>query len=231
MLNRIDDFSSQRVPISRVLQGDHIEVRNGTCHAGTLRVFAHCNFHVGRGERVLVTGPNGTGKSTLMHLVSGFMDLQQGTLLLPDLKRVSALLTPFNFIPGSLKENVDYKSLVPETRSYFDELAQRFSLGEKLEQDPAILSEGEKRKAQVIMTLLKDADFYLFDEPLENVDSEGRDCVMNAILARAAGRALVVIMHNSDSYRALFERQFTFPIGLRNRGGISIANRSLAVHE
>ena len=88
-------------------------------------------------------------------------------------------------------------------------LAGRFGLGGKLEQDPALLSEGEKRKFQVIMTLLKDADFYIFDEPLSNVDVESSDLIMNSIISGTSGKALMVIMHGGDRYRGLFDRQFS----------------------
>jgi len=68
------------------------------------------------------------------------------------------------------------------------------------------LSEGEKKKCQIVMTLLKDADIYVFDEPLANIDVESRDVVMRAKFEHTQGKTMISIMHGDEKYRDLFDR-------------------------
>lgn len=167
-----------------------------------------CDFSlcVGPRDRVVVTGPNGSGKTTLAHLLTGFLEAAEGEQHVPPLKRMSALLLPFAFIPGVVRDNVGFDSLSDTKRELFFRLARQFRLEGKLGQDPATLSQGEQRKLQVIMAVLKDADYYVFDEPLSNVDEDSKDAVMNAIISATQDRALVVVMHGEDKYRAAFSK-------------------------
>jgi ABC-type multidrug transport system fused ATPase/permease subunit len=164
------------------------------------------NFDWGSGERVLLIGPNGSGKSTLAHILTGFLDVSHGDAALPGLARVSALLTPFGFIPGNLRENLADERLSAGRRLLLHRLVARFGLASALDRDPLSLSEGEKKKAQVMMTLLKEADFYLFDEPLASVDAQSKDAIMDAIFSVTEGRNLLVILHGDDQYRRRFDR-------------------------
>ena len=89
------------------------------------------------------------------------------------------MLSPFHFAPGNLKDNVNYNELSEERAKLFWELVRGLRLESRVECDASSeLSEGEKKKCQIVMTLLKDADVYVFDEPLANIDVESRDVVM-----------------------------------------------------
>ena len=57
------------------------------------------------------------------------------------------------------------------------------------------------------MSLLKDADFCVFDEPLASVDPESKDRVIEAILAGTEGKGLLVVLHGDDQYRPRFDRE------------------------
>jgi ATP-binding cassette, subfamily B, bacterial len=158
------------------------------------------------GERLLVEGPNGSGKSTLAHLVAGFLRSRDGRARLPALQRMSCLLLPFGFIPGTVADNLDLAAASPQRRRRADALAGTLGLADKLDQDPASLSAGETKRLQVMMTLLKPADFYLLDEPLANIDAAGKDEVLDAIFTATRGKALMMIMHDAKRYRDRFDR-------------------------
>jgi ABC-type multidrug transport system ATPase subunit len=82
-----------------------------------------------------------------------------------------------------------------------------FGVEGKVEADlSSELSEGEKKKCQVIMTLLKDADIYLFDEPLANIDVASRDAVIQAQFQYTQGKTLISIMHGDTNYHRFFDR-------------------------
>jgi ABC-type multidrug transport system fused ATPase/permease subunit len=207
-VTRVKEF----VRASTVPAGSYIDgimtISDGRYCIRSRPVIDGCNLVIHRGEKVLVTGPNGSGKTTLMHILTGFLPLEQGTVSLPDPARVSALLTPFSFVPGTLRDNARYSLLSHGKRERFTDLAVKFGLIRKLDQDPVSLSEGEKKKFEVIMTLLKDAEFYIFDEPLANVDEGTSDAVMESIFALTKGKAVIVVMHGVGRHQDKFDRQF-----------------------
>jgi ABC-type multidrug transport system fused ATPase/permease subunit len=201
---RLDEMAA--LPRAAVGASAKLGVRSGVLRFGDRAVLDGVDLSVGAGERVLVTGPNGCGKSTLGHVLAGLQPLQGGEQDTPVRSRVSALLLPFAFIPGTLLDNVGFPELDEERRSEFRRLAGRFGLDRLVEQDPATLSQGEQRKFQVLMTLLRPADYYLLDEPLSNVDEASKDVVMCEILERTRGRGLVVIMHGDGRFHPEFDR-------------------------
>lgn len=158
------------------------------------------------GESVLVVGANGCGKSTLAHVLSGFLPTDSGDARLPGLARTSALLPPFGFLPGTLRDNLTHASEDLGGEGYVRRLAADFGLAERLDEDPATFSDGQKKRAQILMTLAKDADCYLLDEPLANVDPESKDQIIEAIFQRSEGRGLIVILHGDERFHSRFDR-------------------------
>jgi ABC-type multidrug transport system fused ATPase/permease subunit len=159
-----------------------------------------------KGERLLLVGANGTGKSTLAHLLSGFLKPSFGEARLPGRDRVSAFLLPCCFAPGSVRDNVQFDRLTEAQQRSFQHMMEVFRLDAKLDEDPEQFSEGEKRKLQLAMTLLKDADYYILDEPFANLDVESVDMVMETILEATEGRGLMVIMHGFEHLADRFDR-------------------------
>jgi ABC-type multidrug transport system fused ATPase/permease subunit len=192
---------------------------------GNRTVLGGINLTITNCERVLVAGPNGSGKTTLAHVIAGFLEPSAGVIRTPRLERISAMLAPFHFAPGSLKDNVGHDQLSPEKVERFDRLVRSFGLESRVDADASSeLSEGEKKKCQVVMTLLKDADIYLVDEPLASIDIDSRDAVMHALLAHTRGKTLIAIMHGDEKYHQLFDRV----IALRDTGAAADARASVS---
>lgn len=179
---------------------------------GDKKVVSELNLSVGKGERLLLSGRNGSGKSTVANILSGFLDPQTGTVQTLGIARTSACITPHNFIPGSVRDNLGCDRLDPQKRIYLDALLEEFSLSEHLEKDPAQLSAGQKKKVEVVTGLIKDAGLYVFDEPLANVDAESKSNIMKRIFERAKDSALIVIMHGDDEFRENFDRTMVLSV-------------------
>jgi ABC-type multidrug transport system fused ATPase/permease subunit len=167
-------------------------------------ILSECSVRLAKGTRVLVYGPNGSGKTSLAKLLCGLFPAEEGALTIPPLRQVSALLTPFYFIPGTLRDNLGMDPDDPAASARFQSLAGILGLESSLDRDPSLMSEGEKRKAQIAMVLMKEADFYILDEPLANIDSQTREGIMQLILSETKGKGLLMIMHGSE-YSDLFD--------------------------
>lgn len=185
------------------------------------QVLENLTLTVEPGQRVLVEGENGSGKSTAAHIACGLLPAAgeaADAVRVPPLTRMSAALVPFGFVPGTVADNLALDDLSEERRRRTLALAAEIGVAGKLDQDPASLSAGEKKKLQVLMALNKDADHYLFDEPLANVDAASRPRLMDVILRETAGKGLVVILHDAERYRDRFDRRLDLGAPVAARG-------------
>jgi ABC-type bacteriocin/lantibiotic exporter with double-glycine peptidase domain len=203
---RLSEFEAMARPAAET-DAPHIELDNVSFGYNGKSVLQTVNLEIGSHERILIVGPNGSGKTTLGHLMTGFLDPSEGVVRRPRLERISAMLSPFFFAPGSLKDNVQYDQLSDEKKQTFWQLVKSLGLESRVTADASSeLSEGEKKKCQIVMTLLKDAEIYLFDEPLANIDIDSRESVVEAQLGHTRGKTLISIMHGDEKYHGLFDR-------------------------
>lgn len=161
-----------------------------------------------QGERVLLVGPNGCGKSTLAHVLAGLLPPTDGHADVPPLHRVSALLSPFFFAPGTVDDHVAGLSTSDAAQAHFEAMAREFRVLDPLDAAGALddLSQGERQKTQILMTLMKDADLYVFDEPLVNVDVQSKDDIMDRIFDATHGAGLVMVLHGDERFYDRFDR-------------------------
>ncbi|WUH89855.1 ABC transporter ATP-binding protein/permease [Streptomyces sp. NBC_00433] len=154
------------------------------------------DFELRPGEHVLLRGPNGCGKTTLLHIISGTLAPDAGVVTLPP--RVASLTAPVNLPPLPVRD------LVPDTK--LRDILELTALADQL---PTDLSSGQRQRTGVAALLTEDADVYLVDEPFANLDQHGRDLVLRALLARTTGRGLLVVHHGDDDLDTRFDRVAT----------------------
>ncbi|MFE9630882.1 ATP-binding cassette domain-containing protein [Streptomyces sp. NPDC006463] len=151
------------------------------------------DFELRAGEHVLLRGPNGCGKTTLLHIISGTLAPDTGAVVLPP--RVASLTTPVNLPPLPVRELVADERL--RTSMGLDALADQL---------PSELSSGQRQRVGVAALLSEDADVYLADEPFSNLDEKGRDLVLRSLRERTGGKALLVVHHGDEELDGLFDR-------------------------
>jgi ATP-binding cassette subfamily B protein len=146
-----DDAAVVLVHGARVVHADGTEV-------------AIDDFTLTAGEHVLLRGPNGCGKTTLLHIVSGTLAPDAGVVTRP--ARVASLTAPVQLPPLPVRE------LVPD-----ETLRTTLGLAELTDRLPSDLSSGQRQKVGVGALLTEEADVYLADEPFANLDDETRELV------------------------------------------------------
>jgi ABC-type lipoprotein export system ATPase subunit/ABC-type antimicrobial peptide transport system permease subunit len=173
------------------------------------------------GTFVVVLGPSGGGKSTLLHLMGGMDRPDEGRVMARgrDIARLSSdemaayrrgevgfVFQSFHLLPGrSALENVELPMLLAgvgarERRERALALLARVGLSDRADHRPGQLSGGQAQRVAIARALAMDPPVLLADEPTGNLDSEsGRDVVsLLQSLAHDDGRTVVVVTHNAE---------------------------------
>ncbi|AYV12125.1 ABC transporter ATP-binding protein [Shewanella algae] len=203
--NRVDQFGSdsQTKASNKIC---HINLDKVNLAYTDAKVVENFDLQMRYGEKLLIQGGNGTGKSTLLHGISGFLEFS-GEHEVPDQQRISALLSPMNFFKGSLAEHLELDNRSFPSKALIENMLFDFGLMDKLDRDPIDFSEGEKRKAQIAICLAKEADLYIFDEPLAAVDVNSKEIVMGWIRRVTKGKSVLAVLHGDERFYKMFDRQ------------------------
>ena len=174
-----------------------------------------------RGEFVAVMGRSGTGKSTLLNLISGIDVVDSGTIRLDDtdlsalgerertLKRrhaVGFVFQFFNLIPTlSVAENLMLPleligRPVDVARERVADMLQRVDLASRGESFPDRLSGGEQQRVAVARALVHEPVLVLADEPTGNLDAETGRAVLALLcdMSRDGNKTLIVVTHSEE---------------------------------
>jgi len=144
-------------------------------------VLNRLNLRIDSGERILLYGPNGSGKTTLGHVISGNLKPDRGRVCVPE--SVSSVLLPPGLPPIKVGELLSENTV------------REFSIYDLKEKVCTELSAGQKKKVAIALALSKDADLYILDEPLANLDTESKEYFLNKILEKTKGKSLILISH------------------------------------
>ena len=133
-------------------------------------IFENLDLNIHKADMIALVGKNGVGKSTLMKIVSGEQDLDNGAVWnLPSLK-VSYFNQKFTKL-NEEKVADSFENLVNENNNhYIDIFCENLNLDKNLSINS--LSGGQKRKVHLIKSLLIDFDILLLDEPTNHLDLE-----------------------------------------------------------
>ena len=177
---------------------------------------------IGEKEFVAVTGPSGSGKSSLLYLL-GLLDHPTGGTLriggqnagpMSEEKRAKTRLSMLGFVfqfhfllpEFTARENVEIpmrklgRLSRTEMRDRAKELLTALGLGEHLDKRPDQLSGGQRQRVAVARALANDPPLILADEPTGSLDSKSSEQVFSILenLVRERGKTVVAVTHDLD---------------------------------
>ena len=153
-------------------------------------LFSGLRFRVKNGERVILTGENGCGKSSVLKAVLQKLDLpgetaDTGLSISGDLDVASGMTVSYvnqdtSFLSGSLREFSERRGL---EESLFLAVLRQLDLGrEQFAKNMEDFSEGQKKKVLIAASLITPAHLYIWDEPLNFIDVFSRMQIEKLIL-------------------------------------------------
>jgi general L-amino acid transport system ATP-binding protein len=207
---------------------------------GSLHVLRDVSLTVQRGERIVIAGPSGGGKSTLIRCINAIERHQRGriivngTELTDDLKRIDEIrrevgmvFQQFNLFPHlTVLENCTLALIwvrkMPKAQA--EELAMKYlkrvRIPEQADKYPGQLSGGQQQRVAIARALCMNPKIMLFDEPTSALDPEMVKEVLDTMVQLAMdGMTMIVVSHEMG-----FARQVANRVVLMDAGQIVESN-------
>jgi len=181
------------------------------------------SLDIADGEFVILVGPSGCGKSTLLRMIVGLEDITSGDLLIgeervnqkaPRQRNLSMVFQNYALYPHlTVFENIAFplrlrKTPDAEVKQRVEEAAKTLELTEHLQRKPSNLSGGQRQRVAMGRAIVRQADAFLFDEPLSNLDAKLRGQMRTEILRmqRRMGITTVYVTHDQIEAMTLGDR-------------------------
>ena len=198
-----------------------LEVRQLTRNYGSLKAADNINFSIGKGEIVGLLGHNGAGKTTIMKMLSGYLEPNDGQITIDGLNLSNSLKTVqrnLGYLPESLPiyqemsvaDYLDYaadlKGLGADKHSSIKHAIQATDIGSKLLSPIATLSRGFKQRVGVAQAILGKPQLLILDEPTNGLDPTQTEHMRDLIREIAAHATVILSTHIMQEVDALCSR-------------------------
>lgn len=181
------------------------------------------SFHIKPGQVLGITGPVGSGKSTIAQLLSRIYDTQQGEILmddknikhlnLSDLRKSTGVVPQEVFLfSDTIANNISFASEKEFTKEEIAEAAKNAAVYENIQEFPGkfetlvgergiTLSGGQKQRISIARAIIKNPDILIFDDCLSAVDTETESLILNNLKRIMQNKTCVIVSPRISSIR------------------------------
>lgn len=202
-----------------------LKVSNLSVNYGDTPVVKQLNLALDRDEIMMLVGPTGCGKTTILQALAGLIPITEGEINLgswsatatkmvpPEKRNVGMVFQDFALFPHlTVEQNVCFRLKNTELADHWLKLLGLEGLRRA---KPANLSGGQKQRVALARTLAHEPAFVLLDEPLSNLDAALKDSlrweIRNAL--KTAGVPAIWVTHDQEEALSVGDR-----VGILNRG-------------
>lgn len=181
-----------------------------TLFRGDRCLFEDVGFALDAGQLLLLEGPNGSGKTSLLKAIVGMLELEAGAVYWDG----DPVLEQRQLFHGSLAwmahrvgfkadltlvENLRFEAVLrPQVAVDIDDILERVDVARLKRLSMRSLSAGQQRRVALARMLLADVPLWLMDEPYTNLDREGSTLVAGVVNEHLAGGGLCVMAAHQD---------------------------------
>lgn len=175
-----------------------LAVDNLSVSFGERKIFSDAGFYLQEGEKVGIIGINGTGKSTLLKIIAGLEEADEGRVItsnhcmvrfLPQNPEFSPEETVIQAVLGGNINQQNYSIMEADAKSMLTKLGVT-----DFEQPCGQLSGGQRKKLALVSVLLSPAEILVLDEPTNHLDSDMSEWLEEMLKKRKG--ALVMVTHD-----------------------------------
>lgn len=164
------------------------------------------SFHIKKGSTLALLGTNGAGKSTVIHMIAGLLKPDQGSIQFSDGENQNAVGLVFQSHrlddELTIEENLMIRAKLHRlnrniVQNRIDRLLDLTNLSDKRKRLYGKCSGGEKRKTDIVRSLLHEPNFLILDEPTTGLDAESREDIWLFLknLQRETGLTILLTTH------------------------------------
>lgn len=206
------------------LIGD-IKINNLTYSYNSNKLFDNLNLTIKKGQNILLRGKSGSGKSTLMKMLMRYIEIEYNHISINNIdinhyhlellrKRVLYLSSNEYLYTNSIYYNIALNRKIDESNlkkviklTLTEEIINKSKLGldSIIEENGFNYSSGERQRIILSRALLKDADIFIFDEALSQIDIEKERIILKNIFKYLKEKTIIVISHRFNN-EDLFDR-------------------------
>lgn len=203
-----------------------IEINNVSKKFGNALSLDNLTLTFKKDDCIALMGPNGAGKTTLIRLILGYYHPNSGTVLVNGLNPIQErirVLQNISFVPQlpppiklNLDELISYacKSTKIERESILHFAKEmELDIAPNLNKSFFKLSGGMKQKMLIAISLARQSDIIIYDEPTANLDPKARDNFHRLLKSEARAKTALFVTHRIDEMKELVNRQIYMDLG------------------
>ncbi len=201
-----------------------VSIRDLTVAFGSTRVLNGLSLEVEAGELIVLLGPSGCGKSTLLNAVAGLIDVEDGQVWIGDSnvtwhepkdRGIAMVFQSYALYPRmSVRNNMAFglrmaKTAKAEIDKRVTHAAELLQISHLLDRRPDQLSGGQRQRVAIGRALVRDAQVFLFDEPLSNLDAQLRNELrveIKRLHHKIASTTMIYVTHDQIEALTLADR-------------------------
>ena len=185
-----------------------LEINGLECIRDNRLIFKDINFSVKSNQTMLVRGKNGSGKTSLLRILAGYIKNYSGNILFNgnNIKNDKKLLSEFRFLGQkntlkgnlSVQQNIAMWELIYQVKSDTNKISKILNIEQILNVDINSLSDGQKKRISLARLIISNAKVWLLDEPLVYLDQDKIDLLQNIILRHNKRGGITIYSSNTD---------------------------------
>ena len=191
-----------------------VSIQNLSIYIGLKPIFKNISFQLFKRETVILSGENGTGKSTLLKSIFQSGEKKE---FLWSAKQKEVRLSYLGHEVGlysslSLMDNLNYFSGIlnhPINKDNLNKLIKNFGLEKRLYDPIHTFSEGMKRKSGILRALLVDPELLLLDEPFNGLDARSTEIFLDEIREIKKNTTILIVSHDLDRLLKIIDRHLS----------------------
>lgn len=184
-------------------------------------IFENINFKIRKGEKIVIKGATGSGKTTLINIITGLLAPSAGSLLVDGVEinrenkkkwQKNIALAPQNVFlnDSSILENImlgydlrekddeklDNLIKICELENFIQKLPN--NIQEKVGERGVRISGGQRQRIGIARALYRDADLIILDEPTNALDFDTETKILNSLVEQQRDKTIIVISHSEE---------------------------------